>query len=162
MLKKGKNKIIVLIVLIIIYYMTRKKFKTGIDYDQSIGVTLTKNFKLKEFHSKDGAIMPNEVFVNIVELAQNLQKLRDYVGLPIKVNSGYRSPSHNARVGGVSNSQHLTGKASDIKIVGLTSQQTAEKIIELIDSGKMKQGGIGVYPSFVHYDIRGTKARWNS
>ena len=162
MLKNTKNKILLLVVVLIIYFMTKKKVKTGVDYDQSMGVTLTKNFKLKEFHSHDGAIMPNEVFVNVVELANNLQVLRDSVGLPIKVNSGYRSPEHNENIGGVKNSQHLYGKASDIKVTGMAPKEVAETIISLIGEGKMKEGGIGVYPTFVHYDIRGTKARWNS
>jgi uncharacterized protein YcbK (DUF882 family) len=134
----------------------------GIDYDPSMGVTLTKNFRLKQFHSHDGSIMPNEVFQNVKELANNLQVLRDTIKLPIKVKSGYRSPEHNASVGGVANSQHLTGKASDISVTGMSPKQVADTIIELISKGKMKQGGIGVYRTFVHYDIRGNEARWNA
>ena len=152
-----------IIVAILIYLMVKKKWVySGIDYDPSMGVTLTKNFKLKEFHSKDGSIMPGAVFENVKELATNLQILRDHLGLPIKVNSGYRSPEHNAKVGGVKNSQHLLGKAGDIKVIGMRPKEVAETIIELINQGVMKQGGVGVYPSFVHYDIRGNEARWNA
>jgi hypothetical protein len=42
------------------------------------------------------------------------------------------------------------------------SPQIVHKIIlDLIEEGKMKQGGLGLYSSFVHYDVRGTKARWS-
>ena len=123
---------------------------------------LTKNFILDEFQSNDGSIMPNEVLENIKKLAENLQVLRDYVNKPIKVNSGYRSPDWNRKVGGVPKSQHILGKASDIVIKGMKPSEVASIIESLIASGKMKQGGIGIYPNFVHYDIRGNKARWKA
>ena len=80
---------------------------------------ITKNFYKSEFDSKDGAEMPKEVFYNVVKLAIQLQVLRDYLGEPIKINSGYRSPKHNKAIGGVKNSQHVLGKASDIKVKGI-------------------------------------------
>lgn len=121
---------------------------------------LSKNFSLEEFASKDGATTPAEVIDNLRELAKNLQVLRDYVAKPIKISSGYRSPEHNKSVGGVANSQHVKGKAADIKIDGMTPAQVADTIESFIQAGKMKQGGIGIYPNFVHYDTRGKKARW--
>ena len=78
----------------------------------------------------------------------------------ITINSGYRSPKHNAKIGGAKNSQHLTGKAADIAVQGFTPKQVAEVIENLISQGKMTQGGLGVYSTWIHYDIRGTKARW--
>jgi len=71
-------------------------------------------------------------------------------------------PDWNRQVGGVSDSQHVKGKASDIVISGLSSTQVVKIIEDLIASGKIKQGGVGLYPNFVHYDIRGTKARWKA
>ena len=123
---------------------------------------LTRNFNLNEFASKDGADMPPEVFKNVALVAKNLQVLRDFVGQPIKVNSGYRSPAHNKSIGGASKSQHVKGKAADIVIKGHKPEVVAEIIIELIKDGKMSQGGIGVYNTFTHYDIRGTAARWSN
>jgi len=122
---------------------------------------LTKNFQKHEFDSKDGAKMPQDVFSNILELAENLQVLRNEVGKPIHINSAYRSPSHNKKVGGVSDSQHLLGKAADITIEGYTSEEIAIIILNLIQKGKMDEGGIGLYNTFLHYDIRGIKARWD-
>jgi uncharacterized protein YcbK (DUF882 family) len=121
---------------------------------------ITTNFNLEEFNCKDGSLMPNTVMINIIKLAKNLQVLRDYLGASITVNSGYRSPKYNAKIGGVKNSQHLLGNASDLMVKGFTPKQVAEAIEKLIKEGKMQEGGIGVYPTFTHYDIRGTKARW--
>tara|TARA_R100001198_G_scaffold14860_1_gene7097 strand:- start:9496 stop:9867 length:372 start_codon:yes stop_codon:yes gene_type:complete len=123
---------------------------------------MTKNFSLKEFECKDGSKMPSDVYLNIVKLVGQLQFLRDYTGRAITVNSGYRSPEHNAsdKVKGSKTSQHLLGKAADITIEGLKPAEVYSLIEELIDMGLMLQGGLGNYDTFTHYDIRKTKARW--
>ena len=124
---------------------------------------MTKNFKIKEFECKCGCDMPLEVYENIIKLASQLQFLRDYTGRPITINSAYRCPDHNAKVGGSKTSQHLLGKAADITIQSLKPAEVYALIEELIDMGHMLQGGLGLYEEkgFVHYDIRKTKARWN-
>ena len=122
---------------------------------------LTKNFDSKEFDCKDGTPAKGSDLENVKVLASNLQVLRDHLGKPITITSGYRTVSHNAKQQGSSPvSQHLYGRAADIKVAGMTPRQVANEIEKLIASGKMRQGGIGVYPTFTHYDIRGTKARW--
>jgi uncharacterized protein YcbK (DUF882 family) len=121
---------------------------------------LTNNFTLEEFNSKCGRDIPNNVLPNILQLAKNLQVLRDAIGKSISITSGYRSPQHNKKIGGAKDSQHVKGMAADIKVSGMTPKEVALVIEGLIEQGKMKQGGIGIYPSWVHYDIRGTKARW--
>ena len=122
---------------------------------------LTNNFSKIEFESRDGAPMPADVFENIKELAKNLQVVRDYFGEPIHINSGYRSESHNAAVGGVPNSQHLLGKAADISMKNYTPKAIALAINKLMNRGLIEKGGIGLYNGFVHYDIRGVKVLWN-
>jgi uncharacterized protein YcbK (DUF882 family) len=129
---------------------------------------MTKNFKYKEFkckgdckNCKQKGEMPLEVYENIIKLSQQLQFLRDYTGRPIKINSAYRCPEHNAKVGGSKNSQHIFGKASDITIQSLKPLEVYAMIEDLIDMGHMLQGGLGLYDTFVHYDIRKTKARWD-
>ena len=123
---------------------------------------LTKNFKSREFDCKDGTKVPEKYMANLKKLANNLQVLRDYLGVSVSVTgSGYRTPSHNKKVGGATNSQHLTASGADINAKGYMPKKLAEVIEKLIAEGKMKQGGIGIYKGFVHYDIRGTKARWN-
>lgn len=116
---------------------------------------------MSEFECKSGASMPKDVLDNIKELANNLQVLRETVGRPVKITSGWREKSHNAKIkGAAKNSQHIYGRAADIKVSGFTPKQIANIIEKLIKAGKMKQGGLGVYSSWVHYDTRGKKARW--
>jgi uncharacterized protein YcbK (DUF882 family) len=120
---------------------------------------LTANFSMGEFNTRN-APLSDSVKANIITLAKNLQVLRDEVKRPIKITSGYRSPQHNASVGGAKNSRHLLGDASDIKVQGMTPRQVADVIERLINDGRMLEGGLGVYRTWVHYDCRGTKARW--
>jgi uncharacterized protein YcbK (DUF882 family) len=122
---------------------------------------MTKNFSKSEFESKCGREMPEEVYHNVVKVANQLQYLRDYLNKPIKVNSAYRSPEHNAKVGGVPKSQHLLGKAADIVVKDMPTDILYQYIEDAISNGEMLQGGLGLYDTFVHYDIRGTKARWD-
>lgn len=121
---------------------------------------VTKNFNLSEFNSKCGRTMPENVKKNIIELIKNLQVIRDEVNKPISITSGYRSPEHNAKVKGAKNSQHVQGTAVDLKVQGMTPKEVAPIIERLIKEKKIKEGGIGVYNTWVHYDIRGIKARW--
>lgn len=125
-----------------------------------MSLQLTKNFNIVEFACHDGSPVPDELIPNVQELANNIQVLRDEIGEALHVNSGYRTPSYNKQVGGKPLSQHLKAKASDLTCKSLTPKQLAAKIEKLIAAKKMKQGGLGIYPGFVHYDIRGTKARW--
>lgn len=122
---------------------------------------LTKNFTQREFKSRDGSKMPEDVLCNIKDLADSLQVLRDFLGEPIRINSAYRSPEHNEAIGGVKSSQHILGKAADIKVKDIETKDLYLIIESLIVDGKMKQGGLGLYDTFVHYDIRGSKARWD-
>jgi len=121
---------------------------------------LTPNFSLHEFKCRDGTDVPEEFMENVQLLAENLQVLRDEIGVPIRVISGYRSPKYNVRIGGARRSQHMIAKAADIIIPGMTSNMVREVIILLIKEGKMKSGGVGLYTTFTHYDIRGKNARW--
>lgn len=58
---------------------------------------------------------------NIARLVDHvLDPIRDYTGLPILINSGFRCPSLNELVGGKESSQHLTGRAADITVIGMT------------------------------------------
>lgn len=120
---------------------------------------LTTNFSLYEFNKRNYNV-PTDVLRNLIELAKNLQVLRDEVKKPIKITSGYRPAEYNAKIGGAKSSLHITGQAADFKIEGYTPKQVAAIIEKLIAAGKMKQGGIGIYSTWVHYDVRGTAARW--
>lgn len=122
---------------------------------------LTKNFSKREFNSKDGKRMPSEVLDNIKVLAKQIQTIRDAIGAPLHINSAYRSPEHNKRIGGVKNSQHVLGKAADLSSRDISPDNLHAIIKSLIFEGKIINGGLGIYNGFVHYDIRSTPARWD-
>jgi uncharacterized protein YcbK (DUF882 family) len=123
---------------------------------------LSKNFNWSEFQSKDGAPMPDFVKENIKKLVKNLEVIRAAAnGAPMRINSGYRSPAHNASIGGAKNSFHMKGMAADFTIKGLTIPQSIALIENLISQGKIMEGGLGTYKTFIHYDIQGKKRRWN-
>lgn len=119
----------------------------------------TQNFKLSEFKCHDGTAVPKAYWGNVQYLMYQLQALRDAVGRPVHINSGYRTPAYNARIGGAPGSMHKVAKAADIVIKGMTPQQVRAKIKALISSGDMEDGGIGSYDSFTHYDV-GRPRRW--
>lgn len=121
---------------------------------------LTPNFNLNEFHCSDGTAVPSALVPNVEKLATALQVLRDHIGKPIRITSGYRTPTYNERIGGKKASYHLKAMAADFKVEGMTPRVLASKIESLIAQGRMPAGGLGVYASFVHYDTRGRNNRW--
>jgi uncharacterized protein YcbK (DUF882 family) len=123
---------------------------------------LSKNFDWSEFQSNDGAAMPDHVKANIKKLVPQLEKIRAAAGnRSMRINSGYRSPAKNVAVGGAKNSYHMKGMAADFTIQGMKPNEVQQLVGSLIDSGQITQGGLGSYGAFTHYDIRGTKSRWN-
>ena len=114
---------------------------------------ISKNFDKSEFVCKGGCGKYN---LNPV-LLDALQRLRDYIGYPIYINSGCRCEKHNKAVGGVKNSLHVRGKAADIRVDELSPQELAKSAMEIKE---FRDGGIGIYTNFVHVDVRGRKSRW--
>ncbi len=121
---------------------------------------LTIHFNINEFACSDGTGVPWDLVENVKVLAANLQVLRNYLGEPLKVNSGYRNPTYNKQIGGETDSRHLKAQAADIVCRSKTPRELASIIEKLIKEDRMLEGGIGVYPGFIHYDVRGYKARW--
>ena len=121
---------------------------------------LTENFSMDEFECKCGCVMPEFVKKNVQELADNLQVLRNVVGR-LDPTNGYRCKDHNADVGGSVNSQHLKGKAADIKSSDINPEDMAAIVDDLMKCESFELGGIGIYNTFTHVDIRGTRARWS-
>ena len=117
-----------------------------------------KYFKKQKFPCKCGKYCdgyPSEIDMDMVKIAD---KIRAKIGKPITINSGLRCKTHNANVGGVSNSQHLLGKAADLGCpAGCTPTQMASIAEEIMGD----TGGIGIYPWGIHIDTRSTKSRWN-
>ena len=138
----------------------------GLNLDKQI----TQNFKLGEFiiskfyderqQKKVIQSVDTSALENIHKLANNLQFLRNKLNAPIIINIAYRPLWYELEMGRSGTSQHVFGKAADIKVVRYTTRQVYDTIEKLIDNGDMLQGGLGYYPSFIHYDLRRTKARW--
>lgn len=116
---------------------------------------LSANFRVREFKCKDGS---DPIFIS-GELITVLQKIRDHYGKAVVINSAYRTPAYNKKVGGVAQSQHCYGTAADIKISGVTPAA----LYAWIDANVLKNtGGLGLYSTFVHVDVRKVKARWKN
>jgi uncharacterized protein YcbK (DUF882 family) len=85
-----------------------------------------------------------------------LEQIRREAGFPILVNSGYRCPKHNKEVGGAADSWHLLF-ATDIRPEG----NDPEKLRALYRAALgLDFGGIGLYDTFLHLDLRPEKTRW--
>jgi uncharacterized protein (TIGR02594 family) len=106
-------------------------------------------------------VVPQEYWPTMQKLMKQLDVIRAALGVAVTVNSAYRSPEHNKNVGGVANSQHLFGKAADLSC-SISPQEVHAIIAGLMQAGKIAKGGLGLYNTFVHYDIRGSLANWNN
>ena len=92
-----------------------KLYEWDSDMNMDGDTQLTTNFKFKEFYCH-GVRPPDRYVPNIIEVAKQLQKLRDVLGIPITITSGYRTKEFNASLSNSSSrSQHLLGKAADIR-----------------------------------------------
>lgn len=101
------------------------------------------NFKFKELVKTDTGLdnIPNDMNVirNLVRLSEFLQIIRNELQLPIIVNSAYRSPEVNAKVGGVASSYHAKGLAADIKCADM------DKLLAILHSHLMDIDQLGIY-----------------
>lgn len=113
---------------------------------------ISEHFLAKEFRCKDGSdpICVNGALISILEL------VRTKFGKPVLINSGYRTPSYNRKIGGAEFSQHMYGRAADIVVKGVEPEVVYNFLCEAFP----KSCGFGLYPSFVHVDCRATKSRW--
>lgn len=101
------------------------------------------NFSLNELTKTDTGLdnIPDDMNVikNLVRLSEFLQIIRNELHLPIIVNSAYRSPEVNAKVGGVSSSYHLKGLAADIRCSDM------DKLLTILHSHLMDIDQLGIY-----------------
>lgn len=111
---------------------------------------IAPNFILREAQCKDGSDL---VLLHpaAVDLAQHL---RDRFG-PLRINSWYRSPDHNDRIGGSATSKHLLGMAFDWHPLEYNIEEAQREV------KRMKIGGVGIYEGFTHCDVWGEGRRWN-
>lgn len=127
---------------------------------------VSAHLSLAELACKDGTPYPPEFISDgrAHRLAVVFEAIRAACGhLPITILSAYRSPAHNKKVGGARNSQHMQGRALDLRPPsGLTVKAFYERIKALSQSLPDLKG-IGRYSTFVHVDIRPTPhlVLWN-
>lgn len=120
---------------------------------------ITEHFNLREFqcHDETQAVKLDPELPKKLEILRGL--VSDYLNkdTPLKINSGYRTPAYNKRIGGAEKSQHMEGTAADVRLPsGIDA--------DLMANFAKKAGfdGIGKYNNFVHCDVRGYKARWDN
>jgi uncharacterized protein YcbK (DUF882 family) len=94
-------------------------------------------------------------------LAWVCQMIRDEIGAPMRVNSGYRCPDYNKKIGGASQSLHVKGMAADLACDAVPAEEVADTIEGLMKQHLIPNGGLGRYNTFTHVDIRHTPARWS-
>lgn len=142
---------------------------------------MSAHFSLRELRCKDGTDVPPEFIANAEALMSQLELIRAADGRPIEVVSGYRTEAWN-KGRGVSGSRHLRALAADIRpiikvagvrvpwslVVGKARiiREFHEMILRMCQEDELKLiGGVGVYPGWVHCDIRpkpdGHLARWS-
>lgn len=124
-----------------------KSYIMDTDANEKVG----QHFKVKEFACKDGSQV---VFIDSY-LVSILDILRNEVGKPVIINSGYRTPTRNKEVGGAKYSYHMRGMAADIRINGMSAKEIADKLNKIIPY----ECGIIVYNTWVHIDTRTNKYR---
>jgi len=110
---------------------------------KALGGLVSAHFKDSEFvcHDDSGLVRIHP------RLPAMLEKLRAYFNAPVHSNSGFRTPSYNARIGGAKNSYHVKGMAADVVIVGHSPEEVARAAREL------GFGGVGLYRNFTHVDV---------
>jgi len=112
---------------------------------------LTAKFSLAEFRCRCGC-GGDHIDMKLVHA---LQQLRDIIGRPLWVNSGFRCARHNRIVGGAPASQHTLGRAVDVRGAPVSTIVAAAMQVPAF-----RAGGIGAYREWVHLDVRDGRARW--
>ena len=110
--------------------------------------------------TKGGTRIPTDkrVVDGILKIAKSMEEVRSLLGnRPIRVNSWYRDPVTNRRVGGASRSRHLSGDALDFVVQGMSSSQVYAELNPWWGA----RGGLASSSVFTHIDARGYKARWS-
>lgn len=111
---------------------------------------LQNHFTGAEMACKDGTTE----YMYAPELMRILEDIREHFNKPVIINSGYRTPEWNTKVGGAKNSYHMKGMAADIVVKGVNPKQVAEYASVI-----MQNGGVIRYTNFVHIDVREKKYR---
>lgn len=156
-------------------------FHDMIEANEEINLLLyqfeVNNFKADELTR--GHVVPKALRENIIPTIVILQNIREYLGAPVMINSGYRPEDYNRKVGGKPNSLHLKFNAIDFFPIGPFKDRLQDLVDDIADNKFAAQiywndklttitpevMGIGLYDTFIHLDTRGllgmkAPARW--
>lgn len=123
-------------------------------------VKLSANFTVGELVSSGGRAA--DVARMSPQLVRCLQALRDRLGKPVRVSSGYRSWARNvalyrARGGNPTFSRHCSGQAADISVAGMSGLDVAKAVLDSCGPDI----AVGIGSTYAHVDVRGTWTRWS-
>ena len=124
-----------------------KSYIMDTDANEKVG----QHFKVKEFACKDGSqvVFIDEHLISILDI------LRNKIGKPVIITSGYRTPEWNKKCEGAKYSYHMCGMAADIRVNGMSAKEIANELNAIVPD----ECGIIVYKSWVHFDVRTSKYR---
>lgn len=117
---------------------------------------LTQHFSLSEFATHDGTPVPPEYIPKVQALANVLQVIRDAIGEPLIIVSGYRHPAYNVKVGGAPKSTHLTARGADIACKTLSPRKLLAVVKRLQADGAIPKVWTKAYLGWLHVDVRFT------
>lgn len=125
---------------------------------------LAPNFALEEARCHNGVHVPPELIPVAKDVANTiLQPLRDEWGGPLIVISWYRTPDYNRMVGGADLSTHVSAGGVDIRPTEIAKVgELHELALKMHREGRIRLGGLGVYPKWIHVDNRrrGALRQW--
>lgn len=149
---------------VLLYIAFRKK--NGTNRDVSGTNNVPEYFTLNDIHSR-GTPPPPELVPNAKILLQQMNILQDELfkinpSYKLRFTSTYRSPEHNASIGGATKSKHMEAKAADFKVDNLDANSVQNLIVTIVLEGKMKNAGLGRGDTFTHYNFRddGINSSW--
>ena len=127
---------------------------------------LSPHFTVEEFDCHDGSKVMRRDYAGLEVLCRTyLEPMRKRYG-PVTVLSGYRTRSHNASIGGASKSYHVytlhdgNDQAADIRCARGTPRQWHSTLNWLRKNKRGGRGGLGLYGTFCHIDLRDYQADW--
>lgn len=121
--------------------------------EQKHDLQVTPNFNLSELEFR--SVIPDEYLGNAKNLLIELQKVRDALGKPIIITSGYRAAEYNQEIGGATKSQHITASAVDCYARDMDIKTFHKFVRDGIKAKKWNFKGLGFYDrGWIHVDIR--------
>jgi uncharacterized protein YcbK (DUF882 family) len=126
---------------------------------------LSPHFSLAEM-TRTAHALPNDPSPEVVEHLTRLcltllEPVRTLLGVPLRVNSGFRSPAVNAAVHGSPTSQHMRGDAADLVPLGMSAEEAMARIAHEVEAGRLSalDQGIIYASGFLHLSTSATRPR---